>query len=96
MLAHDFSPFATIRFALSFFGMEKFEAAPPKSVRGVFMQGAPIAEDVAAGRDGDWPFPLLPQPGAPQLLKTLVFPVVSFEAVIGEVVGAVSGMWSRK
>ena len=49
-LADDFSPFATIRFALSFFGLEKFEAAPPKSVRGMFMQGAPIAEDVAAGR----------------------------------------------
>ena len=26
------------------------------------MQGAPIAEDVAHGRDGDWPFPLMPQP----------------------------------
>ena len=24
------------------------------------MQGAPIAEDVAAGRDGDWPYPLMP------------------------------------
>jgi hypothetical protein len=71
MLAHDFSPFATIRFALSFFGMEKFEAAPPKSVRGVFMQGAPIAEDVAAGRDGDWPFPLLPQPEVPLDLALL-------------------------
>ena len=60
MLAHDYSPFATIRYPLAFFGMEKFEAARPKSVRGVFMQGAPIAEDVAAGRDGVWPFPLLP------------------------------------
>jgi len=60
MLARDYSPFATIRYPLAFFGMEKFEAARPKSVRGVFMQGAPIAEDVAAGRDGVWPFPLLP------------------------------------
>lgn len=41
----------------AFYGMEKFEAAFPKSVRGTFMQGAPIAEDVAAGRDGRWPLP---------------------------------------
>jgi hypothetical protein len=40
MLAQDFVPFATIRFALSFFGWSKFEAALPKSVRGTFMQGA--------------------------------------------------------
>src|SRR5690606_6860312 len=59
-LATDFSPFAAIRFILTFYGMEKFEAAMPKSVRGTFMQGAPIAEDVARGRDADWPFPLMP------------------------------------
>jgi hypothetical protein len=59
-LAPDFSPFGPVRFVLSFFGLEKFEAARPKSVRGTFMQGAPIAEDVAAGRDGDWPFPPMP------------------------------------
>lgn len=60
-LATDFSPFASIRFVLTFYGMEKFEAAKPKSVRGTFMQGAPIAEDVARGRDADWPFPLMPE-----------------------------------
>jgi hypothetical protein len=59
-LASGFSPFAPVRFALSFYGLEKFEAAVPKSVRGTFMQGAPIAEDVADGIDGDWPFPLMP------------------------------------
>jgi hypothetical protein len=59
-LAADFSPFAAIRFILTFYGMEKFEAAMPKSVRGTFMQGAPIAEDVARGRDAEWPFPLMP------------------------------------
>ena len=59
-LSDGFSPFAPVRFALSFYGMEKFEAALPKSVRGTFMQGAPIAEDVADGVDGDWPFPLMP------------------------------------
>lgn len=61
-LSSSFSPFAAIRFVLSFYGLEKFEAAMPKSVRGTFMQGAPIAEDVANGVDGDWPFPLMPTP----------------------------------
>ncbi len=59
-LAKDFSPFASVRLVLSLKGLEKFEAAPPKSVRGTFMQGAPIAEDVAQGRDGDWPYALMP------------------------------------
>lgn len=58
--AKHFSPFAPIRFVLAFFGMEKFESALPKSVRGAFMQGAPIAEDVERGIDGVWPFPLAP------------------------------------
>ena len=57
-----FSPFGAIRFALSFYGLEKFEAVLPKSVRGTFMQGAPIAQDVENGVDGDWPFPLMPTP----------------------------------
>ncbi len=61
-LAADFSPFESIRYVLTFYGMEKFDAAKPKSVRGTFMQGAPIAEDVARGRDADWPFPLMPDP----------------------------------
>jgi hypothetical protein len=59
-LSSRFSPFRSVRFVLAFFGLEKFEAAMPKSVRGTFMQGAPIAEDVAAGVDGDWPFPVMP------------------------------------
>lgn len=63
-LGAAYRPFAAIRFALSFFGMDKLEAVPPKSVRGTFLQGAPIAEDVALGRDGDWPFPLQPDPAA--------------------------------
>ena len=63
-LAAGFSPFAPIRLVLALFGLEKFEAAPPKSVRGTFLQGAPIAEDVAAGRDGTWPFPTMPGDGA--------------------------------
>ena len=63
-LSSAFMPFAAIRFALSFKGLEKFEAALPKSVRGTFMQGAPIAQDVAEGVDGDWPFPLMPTPSS--------------------------------
>ena len=63
-LAPDFSPFEPVRFVLAFYGMEKFESALPKSVRGSFLQGAPIAEDVAEGRDGDWPYPLIPAPGS--------------------------------
>lgn len=59
-LSASYTPFEAIRFVLAFFGMEKFEAAFPKSVRGTFLQGAPIAEDVAAGRDGPWPFTCIP------------------------------------
>ncbi len=69
-LAADFSPFASVRLVLSLKGLEKFEAAPPKSVRGTFMQGAPIAEDVTQGRDGDWPYPLMPVPAAPRELAS--------------------------
>jgi hypothetical protein len=61
-LSDTFSPFGAIRLVLSFYGLEKFEAVLPKSVRGTFMQGAPIAEDVENGIDGDWPFPLMPDP----------------------------------
>ncbi len=59
-LSPQYVPFEAIRFVLAFFGMEKFEAAFPKSVRGTFLQGAPIAEDVAAGREGRWPFTCMP------------------------------------
>lgn len=64
-LSARYTPFEATRFVLAFYGMEKFEAAFPKSVRGTFMQGAPIAEDVAAGRDGRWPFTLKPDPANP-------------------------------
>lgn len=61
-LSQRYTPFEATRFVLAFYGMEKFEAAFPKSVRGTFMQGAPIAEDVATGRGGRWPFTLMPDP----------------------------------
>ncbi|MCB1464205.1 MAG: hypothetical protein KDJ90_17715 [Nitratireductor sp.] len=60
-LREDFSPFPSIRKVLAFFGMERFESAPSKVVRGALLQGAPIAEDVARGLDGDWPFALPPE-----------------------------------
>jgi hypothetical protein len=62
-LAKDFLPFAPVRFILAFKGMEKFESVMPKQVRGAFLQGAPIAEDVAQGREGEWPYPLMPLAG---------------------------------
>jgi hypothetical protein len=78
-LSERFAPFATIRFALIFYGMEKLEAAFPKSVRGTFLQGAPIAEEVELGREGDWPFPLMPTPDADARLPALApLPVSSF------------------
>jgi hypothetical protein len=61
-IAQDYRPFYVIRFVLAFYGMEKFDPQPPIWVKGAFLQGAPIAEDVAAGRDGSWPFPLIPDP----------------------------------
>jgi hypothetical protein len=58
--AEAYSPFGAIRFVLSFFGLDKFDLALPKSVRGALLQGAPTAADLAQGSDGDWPFPLKP------------------------------------
>ncbi len=56
----DFQPCHLIRFALALYGMEKFEAKSAKWVRGTFLQGAPLAEEIARGIEGDWVFPLLP------------------------------------
>jgi hypothetical protein len=59
-LAGDFQPCDIIHFALSLLGVEKFEARSSKWVRGTFLQGAPLAEDLAAGHEGDWLYPLRP------------------------------------
>lgn len=59
-LARNFLPFAPVRFILAFKGMEKFESVLPKQVRGAFLQGASIAEDVEQGLEGVWPYPLMP------------------------------------
>ena len=60
VIADDFQPCHIIRFALSLLGVEKFEPVSSKWVRGTFLQGAPLAADVAAGREGDWLYPLRP------------------------------------
>ena len=67
----DFTPFASERFLLAFYGMEKLDPRPPRSVKGAFLQGAPIAQDLLAGRDGDWPFPLIPRLKGGSTLKPL-------------------------
>ena len=55
-----FQPCHLIRFALSLLGMEDFDPRSSLWVRGTFLQGAPIAEDLEAGREDDWIYPLEP------------------------------------
>jgi hypothetical protein len=59
-IAADYTPFAAERFLLTFYGMEKLDPRPPRSVKGAFLQGAPTAADIEEGVGGDWPFPLIP------------------------------------
>ncbi|MGE0714410.1 MAG: hypothetical protein AB7P02_03125 [Alphaproteobacteria bacterium] len=56
-----FTPFNATRFVLAFYGMEKLDPRPPRSVKGALLQGAPLAADIAQGIDGEWPFPVLPR-----------------------------------
>ncbi len=55
----DFEPCHLIRFTLTLYGMEKLDPQSRLWVRGTFLQGAPLAEDIAAGQAGDWIFPML-------------------------------------
>ncbi|MCP1337155.1 hypothetical protein [Futiania mangrovi] len=67
LTAMALSPFPPVRLVLALFGLDQFEAAHPKSVRGTFLQGAPIELDLrqrVADEDDQghrWPFPLMPQ-----------------------------------
>lgn len=61
VLSDDFEPCHLIRFLLTQYGMEKLDPQSRLWVRGTFLQGAPLTEDIAAGREGDWIFPLLPR-----------------------------------
>ena len=55
----DFEPCHLIRFTLTLYGMEKLDPQSRLWVRGTFLQGAPLAEEIAAGQEGDWIFPML-------------------------------------
>ncbi len=60
-LAEDYLPFAACRFLLAFYGMEKYDPRLPRSTKGALLQGAPVPDEVAAGIDGSWPFPIAPE-----------------------------------
>lgn len=59
-LSGAFQPFATCRFVLAFYGMEKYDPRLPRSTKGALMQGAPLCDELGANENGDWPFPLPP------------------------------------
>ncbi len=59
----DFEPCHLIRFLLTAYGMEKLDPQSRLWVRGTFLQGAPLAEDIAAGKEGDWIYPWRPELG---------------------------------
>lgn len=59
-LCASFQPFAACRFILAFYGMEKYDPRLPRSTKGALMQGAPLADEIGAYAQGDWPFPLPP------------------------------------
>ena len=59
-LTSTFKPFATCRFVLAFYGMEKFDPRMPRSTKGALMQGAPLSDELSSGGKGSWPFPLPP------------------------------------
>ena len=54
-----FEPCHLIRFTLTLYGMEKLDPQSRLWVRGTFLQGAPLPEDLARGEEGDWIFPML-------------------------------------
>jgi hypothetical protein len=62
-LATSCTPFATCRFLLAFYGMEKYDPRPPRSTKGALLQGAPVAAEIEAQIEGEWPFPLAPDLG---------------------------------
>lgn len=63
ILEPAFEPCHLIRFLLTAYGMEKLDPQSRLWVRGTFLQGAPLPEDIAAGNEGDWIFPLRPELG---------------------------------
>jgi hypothetical protein len=63
ILARDFLPMDGIRFLLSTFGLEASHPHSTRWVRGVFLQGAPLPDEIASGQGGDWLFPVLAEAG---------------------------------
>ncbi|MGE3147637.1 MAG: hypothetical protein AB7K04_01075, partial [Pseudorhodoplanes sp.] len=61
VIHRDFLPMDGIRFLLSMMGLECSHPHNTRWVRGVFLQGAPTPEDIAAGKPVDWIFPQLRQ-----------------------------------
>ena len=59
ILDENFSPGDMIRFYLHILGMETTNPNNPRWVRGVFMQGAPLPEELTEGEHGDWAFPVI-------------------------------------
>lgn len=59
LVSEDFAPSDLIRFYLATLGMEFTSPLSKRYVRGVFLQGMPLREELAAGADPDWTFPYL-------------------------------------
>jgi hypothetical protein len=59
-----FRPSDMIQFYLSVLGMETTDPGNYRWVRGVFMQGAPLPEDLLHGEHRDWSLPNCPEPSA--------------------------------
>jgi hypothetical protein len=63
IIDRSFRPCDAIRFLLSTMGLEAARPNNERYVRGVFLQGAPLPDDIAQGRSVDWIFPdIKPQP----------------------------------
>jgi hypothetical protein len=67
-IAEAFNPSDIIRFYMSILGMETTNPLRKRWIRGVFMQGAPLPEDLLTGAHSDWALPVIPDQGpGPQL-----------------------------
>jgi hypothetical protein len=62
-LAADFVPLYPQKFKLAMYGMENYSPKSLDWLRVTLLQGAPRADDVAAGIEGDWIFPPKPRSG---------------------------------
>lgn len=62
-LAADFVPLYPQKFKLAMYGMENYSPKSLDWLRVILFQGAPRADDAAAGIEGDWIFPPKPRSG---------------------------------